>query len=156
MTPTETRHFRILASYSSAIDYPSAPISDSGLGKDRGKIEGRWSKEKDIPSHLIYELSTLHLSLPESQTPHSPVISVLALLNPNPPSAKLPAKQPAYSLISFVPIMTVPVPLPSCPSSCQSTIHLLYSGRSRMNRRLRRILMRSLLLVRLGRSMRMI
>jgi hypothetical protein len=44
MTPTETRHFRILASYRSAIDYLSAPFrTDHGCRMrkilERGKVE---------------------------------------------------------------------------------------------------------------------
>jgi hypothetical protein len=46
MTPTETRHFRILASYSSAIDWLSAAKLGRRLEKDRQEIKGRLRKEE--------------------------------------------------------------------------------------------------------------
>jgi len=70
MTPTETRHFRILASYSSAIDYLSAdPRTEDEVGR-KGERE---REEGDIQSHLIYELSEPHPFLAGPQIPHSTV-----------------------------------------------------------------------------------
>lgn len=57
MTPTETRHFRMRASYNSAIDCLSATRQD-----ERAECYG-----SHLQNHLIYELSTLHPFLP---TPH--------------------------------------------------------------------------------------